>query len=194
MQAATQSEELYPERALFEKQGPSPNLDVTKFVPTRLKIWGIIAGLHILVTAFGATMIQLPRDNVLIRALYFYGRLSGAAQGFNYFAPEIGSELRAHFQIIKADGTSLDDTFGGTASREAQLRFNNVVGEIAQAIDSEKDRKALAAAWAAKMFNRYPDAKKVNVIIESYKLPSMEGYREGHSTGWLLFYKGIFVR
>lgn len=149
---------------------------------------------HLILAGLGATLIQFPPDSSFGKFFATYGRLTGASQGYNYFAPEIGSELRARFEIKSNDGTVREEFLVPGATREAQLHLSSVVGELGEAVSEQKARQSVTAVWAAKVFQRHPEAKTVTVVVESFRLPSLIDYAQGERTGWDLFYRGTFAR
>jgi hypothetical protein len=161
---------------------------------SRRSTWAVLAAVHLCLVIWGATQFRLPPDNPLMRAFDIYGTLSGANTGYGFFAPEIGSELRARFEIEDSAGRTFTDTLQRGVNRETALRINNIIGTITERMEKPAERRRLAASWAGKMFARHPDARQVAVILESYDLPSLERYRAGDRTGWSPFYRAVFSR
>jgi len=157
-------------------------------------LWLLVVLFHLLLVAIGALMLQFPSGNSLAKMFHGYGKLTGASQGYNYFAPEITSELRARFEIEHANGKVDEGALSPGATREAQLRLNNIIGELGGMVGDEKARQALAARWAARIFQRSPDARTVTVVLESFRLPSLQEFKDRSQTGWELFYRGTFAR
>jgi hypothetical protein len=135
-----------------------------------------------------------PAREAFTKVFPVYGMLTGADFGFSYFAPEIGSELRARFDIVDKSGGHSQDLLERNVSREGTLRIMNVIGLLGGVIREEKARRALAASWAGKIFARHPEAGRVTVVLESYELPPMQAYREGARTRWSSFYRATYSR
>ena len=141
--------------------------------------------------------MRLPPHGVLSAFETFfryYGNFSGAQSGFGYFAPEIGSELRSHFEVVEADGSTRIESLSAGASREAALRINNLVALLGQSMFEEKERRKVAASLAGKVLARHPGAPRVALVIEELDLPSMASYREGKRPSWKPFYRVTFAR
>jgi len=155
--------------------------------------WLLVVIFHLFLVAIGALMLQFPPESTIANLFNGYGKLTGASQGFNYFAPEITSELRARFEIARANGKVDEESLSPGATREAQLRLNTIIGELGGRVGDEKARQALAARWAARIFQRNPDARTVTVVLESFRLPSLQEFKDRSQTGWDLFYRGTFA-
>lgn len=162
-------------------------------LPARRWVWASLGGIHLLLMSLGAMRADL-KNPAFTQFYDFYGWLTGASQAYNYFAPEIGSELRARLEIRGPGPELRHDTLSPGMSREAQLRLNGIVGELGQAIAQPEERQAISAVWAARSFQKYPDAATVTVVLESFRLPSLVEYRRGERTGWDPFYSGTFSR
>src|SRR5262245_50482339 len=117
----------------------------------RQKTWAVLAAIHLLLVTVGATQLRPRQPGLLLHAFDLYGALSGANTGYGFFAPQIGSELRARFLIAHADGTTTEDTLQRGVTREAALRIGNIVGLISQRIGDATARRLLAASEAGKM-------------------------------------------
>src|SRR5688500_4066418 len=95
--------------------------------------WLAIAAAHLLLVAFGASQIRLPRENPLANAFEqafgYYGVLSGATNGYGFFK-EIHSELKARFVLKNRRGEVTERRIETELNREAALRMNNLVSLI----------------------------------------------------------------
>lgn len=155
-------------------------------------IWAGLGILHLVLVVIGGFALKPPEAKGLLNdAFEFYGWLSGANLGYNFFAPEIGTELKVRFELDE-DGRA--DRLEAGSSREAELRIGTLAYLIGDAIEDKAKRQKVAASFAGKVLSRNPDSKKVTVFIETYDLPSMEEYRQGKPLGWSLFYRAAFAR
>jgi hypothetical protein len=113
-------------------------------------------------------------------ALRLYGALSGAENGYAFFAPGIGPQVRVTFTLTDAAGRTWTDTLDRGMTREGALRVGSGV-----ALASEPAyRDDLFRSWAGAMFGRHPDARKVTVRLQEYDPPTMAEYRAGVRPRW----------
>jgi hypothetical protein len=154
-----------------------------------------LAAAHLLLVACGASgLMGLFGGCAPGRALQWYGAMSGADAGYNFFAPRVGSELRVAFVLTGPDGRRWEDDLTAGENQEVKLRVGSMTGLFPAAPEGEALRRDLAASWAATMFGRHPDADEVTVRVEVYEVPSMEDYRAGQRPEWRLVYTAHFAR
>jgi hypothetical protein len=159
-----------------------------------LRLGALAAILHLVLVALGAAHLHFSDSGFLGRALESYATLSGANNTYPFFAPEVGSQLRARFTLINEKGERFVDTLEGSSSRETVLRLSNIIGLIADDDTDEDERRSLAGSWAGNILGRHPEARAVEVRLEGCDLPSMNEYRQGMRTSWTLFYEAKFLR
>ncbi len=159
-------------------------------IPFRLAV--IAAALHLLVVSYVAAGLGLLPWRSLSRAVAIYGGYTGANMKYGFFAPNIGTQFRAFFDIVDKNGRREVDTLEKGVSSEAAIRLGNVVALYASTVDQEKVRRVVAASWAGKMFGRHPGAREVWVRIEAYELPPMARYRLGARAEWREIYRARF--
>lgn len=155
----------------------------------------IAAALHLALVTVGAFGWGLPLGRGrAVRALNYYGAVTGASQRFSYFAPGVASPLRATFLLKTAAGRTWTDTLDEEAGREAQLRMESIVTNFMQAEYRPGLRRALAGSWAATMLGRHPEAERILVRVEICDLPTMTQYRAGDRPRWRPVYEAEFTR
>ncbi|WP_437591264.1 hypothetical protein [Sorangium sp. So ce1000] len=147
---------------------------------------------HLGLVVLGALQIHPEGDGWLARALAYYGALSGAESGYDFFAHSITPLPRARFHVSDAAGATLTDALESGASRETEIRILNLVTPLLN-VEDPAIQRSIAASWAGKVLARHPAAESVLVRVETYDLPSMREYREGKRSGWNLQYEAKFM-
>jgi hypothetical protein len=162
----------------------------------RQLLLGAFATGHLVLVACGAAGLlrALPRTSGPARAVQWYGAMSGADNDYGFFAPGVGAQLRAVFVLTDAEGRTWEDDFGSGPNQEVRLRLNRVVSTFPAEDGEEALRRDLLASWAGSMFGRHPEARKVEVRVEAYDVPSMAEYRGLARPQWVLVYAEMFVR
>jgi hypothetical protein len=89
--------------------------------------------------------------------------------------------MRVHFEIVEADGQTVSDTSERVPDLAALLKVD------------ERSKRAMAAAWAEKVFAHHRGARAIRVKVEAYEIPSMEEFRQGGEPTWRRSYEGSFV-
>ncbi len=154
----------------------------------------ITAGLlHLVLVIIGAAELNLPGDNFAARAIRFYASLSAANANYSFFAPSVGSPLRATFHFTDADGRQYSEDTDAQA-REVTLRFGNMVDAFRNKIDNEPVRRSIAASWSGRVLAKYPAATKVRFVLDEYQIPTMAEYRAGQTMSWKEDYVAQFER
>ena len=159
------------------------------------RVWMALALLHLVLVVAGATHFYFWDYGKIGRALDRYGLLSGAASSYPFFAPEVGTSIRARFELYDPSGKRIatDDLAHG-ATREADLRLSNIVEMIDEDLTDDRTRHLLAASWAGKIFARHPHATRLKLSVETYDLPTMSEYRAGLRYDWEPIYTAEFGR
>jgi hypothetical protein len=151
----------------------------------------LMVAAQLTLVGFGAAgRSPLPARSILAGPLRVWGSLSGADQGYGFFAPSVSSDVRAVFEVVGRDGSSRLDRFA-TGRKETDIRLGNIVAMFFSTPEGLRDR--LAASWAGSMFARHPGASRVVVRISAYELPPMAAYREGRRPEWRPAYLGTFT-
>lgn len=149
-----------------------------------------LAGIHLALVVCGAASWSLLPDTTWVGQALHAGRsLTGSDNGFGFYAPEVGAELRARF-TLSAGQRRWTDTLDPTGNREAQLRLGTVISLVT----FPDLREPVIASLAAAMLGRHPSAQQVIVCIEVYDPPTMEEYRAGARPEWQVLYEAVFTR
>lgn len=145
-----------------------------------------------LVGTIAAHLDYIP-SGILGRALTLYLGVSGSNTRYGFFAPSVGTSLRASFDVQTQNGRTFREWLGNTDGQEASIRIGNLAALFGRFVDDKKMQRSLTASWAAQVFARHPEAKKVAVHVEIYDLPSMAEYREGLRPNWKTMYRGEYL-
>jgi hypothetical protein len=124
--------------------------------------------------------------------LAWYGDMSGANNGYGFFAPGVAPEFRAVFTLIDAEGNQWTDTLVHGKTHEANLRLTGIVCLFPEMPEALQER--LAASWAATMFGRHPKAEHVIIRVDVYNPPTMEQYRAGERPAWKPLSRWVYSR
>lgn len=151
------------------------------------------AAAHLGCVILGALHVDLQRAGRLGKGVAYYGALSGADSGYDFFAPSVGALPWARFQVTDARGRVIDDALESGSNPEADLRIRSLVSLFLTEED-ESMRRSLAASWAGKVLARYPGAESVVVRLEICDLPSMQEHHDGKRPAWNLLYEAKLVR
>jgi hypothetical protein len=157
----------------------------------RFKLLALAALAHLILVASSAAHLRLatPRT-AAARTIAAYGALSGSDNTFGFFAPHVAPEFHLQFTITSADGRVWEEPANRGVTREASLRFDSMTSLFA--FDDLQPR--IAASWAAALFGRYPDATRVEMLVEAEDMPTMESFRDGNRPEWDTIYTGDFSR
>jgi hypothetical protein len=159
------------------------------------RLIAIAACLHLVLVGLGAAHVHLWNWGPVGRTLDRYGLLSGAGSNYPFFAPEVGTTIRAQFDLYAADGKSLGtDDLMRSSTRETKLRLSDIVEMIDEDLENQQTRRLLGASWAAKMFARHPGAAKLTLRVDVFDVPTMSEYRSGERYDWENVYRATFAR
>ena len=148
---------------------------------------------HFLVMIAGAASIDLSNLGFAASPLDLYGALSGANRRYGFFAPGVGSQSRARFEVIEHDGNKFEQSLLDGSSHEADLRVGNIIDMFLRMDDDADDmRRALAASLAGTFFGRHPNARDVVVHLDEFEPVSMAQYRAGERPTWDEIYTARF--
>src|SRR5688572_19792538 len=98
-------------------------------IPRRYFVWMGIALVHLALVSLGAGQRFPKPNNSFLQGLAYYGNLSGADAGYGFFAPSVGSTLKATVEITKVSGEKAHEVLG-SAQREVSLRLGNIIGQF----------------------------------------------------------------
>lgn len=134
------------------------------------------------------------------KALAYYSELSGAGSSYGFFAPGVGGQIRARFELIDARGVVTYPWLARSSNHEAVLRIGNIIDQFQMigANENEEERKqlqrSLSASLAAKMFVRFPMSRQVGVYLDNFEPVSMKEFRLGRRPEWTPLYEARFLR
>lgn len=131
---------------------------------------------------------RAPRD--LHTVLRTYQNLSGTFRDYAFFAPAVGSDLKAAFVLQEAGGDSRLVPFLSD-NKEVAFRYNCI---ILACMRDVRGRDLFAQSWAALVLGAEPAVERVGVVVKEYSLPPMPAYREGRRPRWETIYLGEFAR
>ena len=153
-----------------------------------------VVAVHFGFVLAGAAKIRLPRLGVFAKPVNLYRGFSGAHYSWGFFAPDIGSQFRVDFEVVDQAGKKAEQPLVTHGPNEVDLRRAGIVATFWYGLSDPKIRRALAASWAASVFARQADAKKVTVLVQAYHIPSAERIKAGHRPGWVSIYDATFAR
>jgi len=154
---------------------------------------GVFSG-HLALVVAGALNLTSRVQGPLGRGLRFYEALSGAGDSYSFFAPAVGPQLRARFTLSTPRGERSEETLETGKSREVGFRVGNLAGTIYVAAKREDLRRAFLGALAASRLGAHPEAKRVQVDIEDWVMPTMAEYRRGARPRWRSLHDATFGR
>ncbi len=156
----------------------------------KIKLLSLFFTLHLLLVFFSMMMPYSDKLSNIWDSKYFtpirvYAVYTGTHIQFDFFAPSINSSLKVSYLVEYFNGeTELIEELS-EKSRESQIRYENIMSNFFEIEEDESLRKAMTASWAAKVFSKRPDAKKVKVKIELFEIPQMK---------WSDYYESSFER
>jgi hypothetical protein len=161
---------------------------------TRHALMVAVAFGHLILVGLGAASLMPdagnPNSNAAGKALATYGALSGADNGYGFFAPGVAPTMRATFTMSDESGKSWTDVLETGTSHEADLRYAGIASVFVMA----DFPPSLAQSMAAAMFGRHPTATHVVMLIEVSNPPTMAEYREGKRPQWEPLFQAAFSR
>lgn len=161
-----------------------------KFYPYILAV----AGVHLILVVMGAAQFDWTRVGAMGKYFQNYGEVTGSGSGFGFFAPGVGHQLRAEFDVTDLNGKTFTTSVLNSSTHESDIRIGNVITSFGRNSEDEKSRRALVASWAGKVFSRYPTASEVVVRLESFTPVNVKNYREGKRSEWKHYYRAKFKK
>jgi hypothetical protein len=164
-------------------------------IPLRMKILLALALAHLGLVALGASYVGYAWLGPLAPAAGFYAGLSGAGSTYGFFAPGVGSQLAATFDIIDARGRSREVRLLSGKGGEGDLRLGNIIDQFwNETEDPVALQRSLSSSLAGTIFGRYPEARQVAVHLKKFDPVSMQEFREGKRPEWTTVYNAKFVK
>lgn len=149
---------------------------------------------HLALVVAGALHLTSRLPGFAGRGARFYDELSGAGDSYSFFAPAVGPQLRARFTLSPPRGERSEETLETGKTREVGFRVGNLAGTIYVAAKREDLRRAFLGALAASRLGAHPEAKRVQVDIEDWVMPTMAEYRRGARPRWRSLHDATFGR
>lgn len=172
---------------------------------------------HLVLVALGASYVDLSGLGSVGRILEYYGELSGAGNGYGFFAPGISGQLRVRFDSYDSEGRRSPLVVASPlTTHEANLRMGNIIDQFpvedlgegeSQPLPEESSedgavakkvvlatqlKRSLAASLALHIFKSHPEVKQLAVYLEEFSPVSMEEYRDGILSEWRTLYQAKF--
>lgn len=85
---------------------------------------------HLGLVALGASYFDWDRHGALGKALAYYGEVTGAGNSYGFFAPGVGTDVRALFDVVDQRGRVTTEELHTGTSSEAELRTADVVEQF----------------------------------------------------------------
>jgi hypothetical protein len=154
-----------------------------------------VAGLHLVLVACGAAgLFRALAPTAPVRAVRWYGAMSGASTGYGFFAPGVGPQVRAAFVLTDGQGRTWEDDFEAGRNQEVKLRLGSLVSSFPLEQREEALRRDLLASWADALLPRHPQAHKLQIRVEALEVPSRAEFRAGARPEWVTLYWATFTR
>lgn len=150
---------------------------------------------HVSVVAYGMVrhLVTHPEVQKVMHAgdgyVILYEAVTGAGGGFGFFSPNIGNQFLVRFQM---DGQGKAVEMKELVSDEVSVRTINMNRYFVEKFENEKSKRAIAASLSAYIFNKFPNLKSLEFIVDFYKLPSIAEYREGQRPSTSEVYRAKF--
>jgi hypothetical protein len=156
------------------------------------KILGIsFVLLHLsLVVALIYTPLTGQVPGLLGSGLKIYKNLTGIFRDYSYFAPSVGSDMKAGFFLETTDGRT---AFLSFASDNIEIAFRYNVIVVATMRDP-RARDLFAQSWAALLLGNRSDAARLTIVVKTFVVPTMANFRNGKQPEWVTLYAGEFER
>src|SRR5262249_42632119 len=132
-----------------------------------------------------------PKSPLGFKLVQLYGALSGVDNTYGFFAPDVGSQVRAAFILTDAHGRSWNESLEHGPTRECNLRLSGIVDSMF-ALSIEDDDQI--DCWAAAMFGRHPTAETCTIRLQAFNVPTMAEYRAGKRPEWITGSELVFTR
>jgi hypothetical protein len=116
--------------------------------------------------------------NLTRRLSTTYRHLAGIERGYGFFAPNVPDAFRL---VVEVSSSGSEQPVVGIVSPEggeAGLRVATFLDSIGR-MESALIRRAMLKALAASIFAGQPGATHVSIVIESIRMPTVAGVRDG---------------
>ncbi len=154
----------------------------------------LLALSHLTWVALFAAHVPMPSEGALGTFMRWYLGISGCNTRYGFFAPNVGTNLRARFEVVDHKGTHKSEILEAGSSRESQIRVQNVMSLFGRYIANPKIERSLTASWAGTVLGRYPAATEVGVFVEVLEFPELSHHARGKESVWREVYRVKFTR
>ena len=160
-------------------------------MPTKHKIYFVLAAIHILMIALFTTHFTgwANMDNKFLKTIATIGNYSGSNNIFSFFAPGLSDQPYVIYVTKNKKGEENVIDFKGR-SPEFAKRINNIYGYLTLS----ESRPVISASLAQFVLQRYPDAEKIRVSMVVQQIPDMEQYRQGERNHWQFWFYRDYMR
>jgi hypothetical protein len=123
--------------------------------------------------------------------LRIYQNFSGSFRDYAFFAPAVGTDLKAGFLLEKSTGRESRFINFLAAGTEVRFRYNCI---LLASMRDQRARDLFAQSWSALVLGANPDMDRVTVMVKEFVLPSLRDFRRGQRPRWEAIYAGKFGR
>ncbi|PCC72384.1 hypothetical protein [Nannocystis exedens] len=159
----------------------------------RLLLLAAVAA-HLVLVVLGGLGICLWSAGPLGPLLTYYGALTGADNGYGFYAPSVGDPPTLTLTLVDDAGRTSPARLTPGITREADIRVEDLIEVFHDRRSDDAVRARLAASWAANLFARHPEARSVTVDMGFHRVPSLAGAARGARARWRSVYRARVVR
>lgn len=142
----------------------------------------VVVMCHLLLVLCGAVSFSLlPSRSQGGQAQQLYGELSGANNGYWFFAPGVAPQVRVSFELKDAAGRTWTHEPSLGTNREELLRVSTILGSFRH----KELGPAVGNAWAAQVLAQFPEAQVTVVRVDIREMPTMAEYAGGARPTWV---------
>ena len=131
----------------------------------------------------------------LERPLGFIRDLNYSVWRYGFFAPDVGVSTEVEIRIHEEGGKErvLSTVRGFRWHLSTQDSANRFYGFKRKTPLGDDFLNLAAHSVATRLFNRYPEARRVDYTMRTIRYPTLEGYRKGEEPKVHEFYDSSFV-
>ena len=122
---------------------------------------------------FGGALKRLPTVKIVSE---YYTQLAVLQADYSFFSPEIASDNDVIIEVEDTKGLKHNASYI-FPNTEVEKRFHTCVLALQYLEDSLKD--IVVKSWAARTYDKYPNAHAIKVSIVKAKTPPMNEFRVG---------------
>lgn len=134
--------------------------------------------------------VSLPQPNTTVSTFVgLYGSLTGAGNGYSFFAPGVASQMVVTAEWIDDKRVPHSEIHDGRKG-ETEMRLT----AMALALAKMNSNETVGRAIAAKVLNAHPETASVTVSVSLYIIPTMREFRDGSRPREQVLFRGVYVR